>query len=342
MNKKYRAMQIVAPGVLEMTERPIPAPGPDEVLIKIEACGVCGADLRDAESAPQEGQPGRIPGHEIAGFIARKGEKVPDIWQTEQRVGVGRLGGYCQYCKPCRSGLFHLCENQLTPGLSCDGGYAEYVVMRHTALIAIPTALASVHAAPILCAGTATFNALRNSGARAGDRVAVIGMGGLGHMAVQYARKMGFDVTVVARGNEKERAAFQLGAHHYIDTLKENASQRLKNDGGVDYIVATAADSKTVSALLSALSPRGKTILLGTGQTPLQVSPGMMIGAERTLTGSFVSTPAQTERALRFSQLFQTLPITELLPFERANEALNRLKQGMARYRIVLTMNQDN
>lgn len=230
MNKKYRAMQIVAPGVLEMTERPIPAPGPDEVLIKIKACGVCGADLRDAESAPQEGQPGRIPGHEIVGFIARKGEKVPDIWQIGQRVGVGRLGGYCQYCKPCRSGLFHLCENQLTPGLSCDGGYAEY----------------------------------------------------------------------------------------------------------------TAADSKTVAALLSALSPRGKTILLGTGQTPLQVSPGMMIGAERTLTGSFVSTPEQTERALRFSQLFQTLPITELLPFERANEALNRLKQGMARYRIVLTMNQDN
>lgn len=204
-------MQIVAPGVLEMTERPIPAPGPDDVLIKIEACGVCGADLRDAEKAPQEGQPGRIPGHEIVGHIARKGERVPGIWQTGQRVGVGRLGGYCQYCNPCRNGLFHLCENQLTPGLSCDGGYAEYVVMRHTALIAIPSALSSAHAAPILCAGTATFNALRNSGARAGDRVAVLGMGGLGHMAVQYARKMGFEVTVVARGSDKERVAFELG-----------------------------------------------------------------------------------------------------------------------------------
>lgn len=335
-------MQIVAPGVLEMTKRPIRAPGPDEVLIKIEACGVCGADLRDAERAPQEGQPGRIPGHEIVGFIARKGNRVPDIWQCGQRVGVGRLGGYCQHCKPCRRGLFHLCENQLTPGLSCDGGYAEYVVMRHTALIAIPSALSSVHAAPILCAGTATFNALRNSGARAGDRVAVLGVGGLGHMAVQYARKMCFEVTVIARDSEKERAAFKLGAHHYINTLEENASERLKNDGGVDFIVATAPASETVSALLSALSPQGKTILLGTGQKPLQVSPGMMIGAERTLTGSFVGTPAQTERALQFSHLFQTLPITEMLPFERANEALNRLKQGLARYRIVLTMNQDN
>ncbi|HHA1214745.1 alcohol dehydrogenase catalytic domain-containing protein [Enterobacter kobei] len=342
MNKKYRAMQIVAPGVLEMTERPIPAPGPDEVLVRIEACGVCGADLRDAEKAPLAGQSGRIPGHEIVGFITRKGNQVPDIWQTGQRVGIGRLGGYCQHCNPCRSGLFQLCENQLTPGLSCDGGYAEYIVMRHTALIAIPSALSAVHAAPILCAGTATFNALRNSGARAGDRVAVLGLGGLGHMAVQYARKMGFEVTVIARGSEKEQAAFELGAHHYINILDENASERLKNDGGVDFIVATAPASEMVSALMSALAPRGKAILLGTGKTPLLVTPGMMIGAERTLTGSFVSTPLQTERALQFSHLFQALPVTERLPFERANEALSRLKQGLARYRIVLTMNQDN
>ncbi|GAB7196350.1 hypothetical protein OS31_07600 [Dickeya oryzae] len=161
-------------------------------------------------------------------------------------------------------------------------------------------------------------------------------------MAVQYARKMGFEVIVVARGSEKERAAFELGAHHYIDTLKENASERLKNNGGVDFIVVTAPDSETVSALLPALRSRGKAILLGTGRTPLQVTSGMMISSERTLTGSFVSTPAQTELALRFSHLFQTLPVTEQLPFERANEALNRLKQGLVRYRIVLTMNQDN
>lgn len=342
MNKNYRAMQVVVPGVLEMTERPIPAPAPDEVLIKIEACGVCGADLRDTEKAPQAGQPGRIPGHEIIGYITRKGGRVPYIWQTGQRVGIGRLGGYCQQCKPCRNGLFHLCENQLTPGLSCDGGYAEYVVMRHTALIAIPAELSSVHAAPILCAGTATFNALRHAGARAGDRVAVLGMGGLGHMAVQYARHMGFEVTVIARGREKERTAFQLGAHHYIDALSEDAAACLKEEGGADCILATAADSETLSALLPALAPRGKVVLLGTGRTPLQIMPGMMIGAERSLAGSFVSTPAQTERALHFSHLFQTLPVTEQLPFERANEALSRLKMGKVRYRMVLTMNQDN
>lgn len=161
-------------------------------------------------------------------------------------------------------------------------------------------------------------------------------------MAVQYACKMGFEVTVIARWSEKERAAFELGAHHYIDALKENAPEHLKNNGGMDFIVATAPASDTVSALLSALAPRGKAILLGTGQTPLQITPGMMIGAERTLTGSFVSTPVQTERALQFSHLFQTLPVTEQLPFERANEALNRLRMGQAHYRIVLTMNQDN
>lgn len=341
MNKTFRAMQIISPGVLEMAERPVPEPGTDEVLIKIEACGVCGADLRDTEKQPLDGQPPRIPGHEIVGHIAQKGNAVPDIWQTGQRVGVGRLGGYCQYCKPCRSGLFHLCENQLTPGLSCDGGYAEYVVMRHTALIAIPSTLSSIHAAPILCAGTATFNALRNSGARAGDKFAILGIGGLGHMAVQYARKMGFEVIVIARGREKERTAFDLGAHHYIDTVEENAVERLKGLGGVNFILATAPDSEAVSALLPALSPQGKAILLGTGRTPLQIMPGMMIGAERTLSGSFVSTPVQTEQALHFSDLFQTLPVTEVLPLEKANEALTRLKQGQARYRIVLTMNQD-
>ncbi|MFH5069589.1 alcohol dehydrogenase catalytic domain-containing protein [Enterobacter cloacae complex sp. 2024EL-00215] len=334
-------MQVTSPGVLEIVVRSLPVPAADEVLIKIEACGVCGADLRDIEKTAPDGQPPRIPGHEIVGRITRKGDAVPDIWHAEQRVGVGRLGGYCQYCSPCRDGLFHLCENQLSPGLSCDGGYAEYVVIRHTALINIPSELSSVDAAPILCAGTATFNALRYSGTKAGDRVAILGAGGLGHMAIQYARKMGYEVIVIARGGEKERAAIELGAHHYINALSENVAERLKTFGRVNVILATAPDSEAISALLPALAPQGKAILLGTGRTPLQIMPGMMIGGERALTGSFVSTPAQTERALRFSQLFQILPVTEQMPFEQANEALNRLRQGLARYRIVLTMNQD-
>ncbi|AIR67945.1 alcohol dehydrogenase catalytic domain-containing protein [Dickeya fangzhongdai] len=334
-------MQITSSGVLEMVERPIPVPGQDEVLIKIEVCGVCGADLHDSEKPQQNLKRPRIPGHEIIGHIAGKGNVVPQRWQTGQRVGVGRLGGYCQYCEQCRKGLFHLCENQLTPGLNCDGGYAEYVVIRHTALIAIPPELSSVNAAPVLCAGTATFNALRKSGARAGDKVAVLGIGGLGHMAIQYACKMGFEVSVIARGIEKEATALALGGHQYIDGSRENAAERLKDQGGVDFIVATAPDSEAVSALLAALAPQGKVILLGTGRTPVQIMPGMMIGAERALTGSFVSTPSETERALRFSHLFQALPVTELMPLERANDALSRLREGKARYRIVLTINQD-
>lgn len=342
MKKTFRAMQVISPGVLELTERAIPDPGPDEVLLQVEVCGVCGADLRDTEKPVRAGYPARIPGHEIVGCIVQRGSAVPDIWKTGQRVGVGRLGGYCQHCPPCRNGLFHLCENQLTPGLNCDGGYAEYVVMRHTALIAIPSELSSAQAAPVLCAGTATFNALRHSGARAGDKVAIVGFGGLGHLAIQYARKMGFEVIAIAHGSEKRNSALALGAHRYIDARQENASEQLKSSGGVNFILATAPDSDAISALLPALSAQGKAILLGTGPSPLQIMPGMMIGAERTLTGSFVSTPVQTEQALRFSHLFQALPVTELMPFEKANEALTRLREGQARYRIVLPMNQDN
>nr|WP_058842678.1 alcohol dehydrogenase catalytic domain-containing protein [Citrobacter freundii] len=342
MKTTFRAMQIASPGMLELVERPMPIPGFNEVLIKIDVCGVCGADLRDCEKTQQGLNPPRIPGHEIIGHIASKGEAVPAHWNIGQRVGVGRLGGYCQYCKPCRNGFFHLCENQVTPGLSCDGGYAEYVVIRHTALINIPSELSSVHAAPVLCAGTATFNALRKSGARAGDKVAILGIGGLGHMAIQYARKMGFEVVGIARGHEKESVARELGSHHYIDSHREDVTERLKSLGGADFIVATAPDSETISLLVPALAPQGKVILLGTGRKPMQIMPGMLIGAERSLSGSFISTPAETERALHFSHLFQALPITELMPLEQANDALNRLKAGKARYRIVLTMNQGN
>lgn len=341
MKTTFRAMQIASPGVLELVERPIPLPAADEVLIKTEVCGVCGADLRDSERSTQGSEPGRIPGHEIVGNIVSLGSAVPARWHTGQRVGVGRLGGYCQHYQPCRNGLFHLCENQPVLGLSCDGGYAEYVVIRHTALIAIPHALSSVDAAPMLCAGTATFNALRKSDAKAGDRVAILGVGGLGHMAVQYARKMGFEVIVIGRGGEKRHFALSMGGHQYIDADRENAAESLKKQGGVNVILSTAPDSEAVSALLPALAPQGQAILLATGRTPLQVMPGMMIGGERSLAGAFVSSPAETERTLSFSNLFRVFPVTERMPLERANEALNRLKEGKARYRIVLTMNQE-
>jgi len=334
----FCAMQIASTGVLERVQRPIPVPAADEVLIKIEACGVCGADLSDSEKSPQTGAQPRIPGHEIVGYITRRGKAVPDIWKAGQRVGVGRLGGYCQYCGPCRNGQYHLCENQLTPGLSCDGGYAEYVVMRHTALINIPAELSSLHAAPVLCAGTATFNALRHSGARAGDRVMILGIGGLGHMAIQYAHKMGFEVISIGRGRDKEAAARELGSHHYIDGTSDEWVAHLKSLGPVKYILATAPDAERVSLLLPLLAPQGKVILLGAGRTPVHVMPGVMVGGERTLSGSFVSTPVETELALRFSHLFQALPVIEVMPLLKANEALTKLREGKARYRIVLTM----
>ena len=339
MIKTFRAMQTSSAGLLELVERKMPVPGPDEVLIQIEACGVCGADLRDIERSQLNSESPRIPGHEIVGRIAEKGASVPSIWQDGQRVGVGRLGGHCQNCHSCREGLYHLCENQLTPGLSCDGGYAEYVVIRHTALAAIPHEMSSVDAAPILCAGTATFNALRNSGAKAGDKVAIVGMGGLGHLAIQYARKMGFEVYVIARDPEKKLAAIELGAHHFCPVSDRDG---LKSLGRIDLMLVTAPDSETVSALMTMLAPRGKAILLGTGASPVQIMPGMLIGAERSLVGSFVSTPAQTERALRFSRIFEVLPTTQVMPLKQANEALARLRQGKTRYRMVLTMAKDD
>lgn len=340
MMNTFRAMQIMAPGVLEPVEKPLLPPGADEVLIKIIACGVCGADLRDTERGIAQGQSGHIPGHEIVGYIAEKGSSVPDIWSCGQRVGVGRLGGYCQSCQACRRGLFHLCTHQLMLGLNCDGGYAEYVMIRHTALIAIPTALSAFHAAPILCAGTATFNALRRSGAKAGDKVAILGFGGLVHMATQYARKMGLEVTVIGRGTAKQSAALAFGAHHYIDALQDDVLACLKSQGGVNVMLVTAPDAEAVSAWLPGLTPQGTVVMLGSGPTPLQIPPGVMIGGERTLTGSFVSAPIQTEDALRFSHLFQALPAIEVMPLEQANAALAKLKRGQARYRIVLTMAQ--
>lgn len=339
MKTTFRAMQIAAPGVLELVEHPLCAPGADEVLVKVDVCGVCGADIRDSERPRPDNELPRISGHEIVGHIVSLGEGVPARWHGGQRVGISRLGGYCQQCEPCRRGQFHLCEDQLTPGVSCDGGYAEYVLMRHTALIAIPDELSSVNAAPVLCAGTATFNALRKSGAKAGDRVAILGVGGLGHMAIQYARRMGLEVIVIGRGNEKKAAALQLGGHQYIDSARDDMVSSLKDAGGVNVIIATAPDSDTISSLLPALSPQGSVMLLGTGKTPLTIMPGMMIGGERRITGSYVSTPAETEDALRFSTLFDVLPVTELMPFEAANEALKKLKTGNVRYRIVLTMN---
>jgi len=339
MKTTYRAMQASKPGELELTERPIPIPGNGEVLIEIEACGICGADGGAIEQPNPAIQPPRVPGHEVVGRIKQIGGNVPVSWHIGQRVGVGRLGGHCNACIQCRKGKFELCENQYHVGASVDGGYAELMIARATGLVAIPEELHSVEAAPILCAGIATFNGLKKSGAVAGDTVAILGMGGLGHMAIQYAQKMGFRVIAIGRGRDIQHEVLTLGAHHYIDTHEEDPVTVLKSLNDAQAIVSTITDSKTVSSLLPGLSPGGKLVLLGVGSNPITLSPGQMIAGERSVIGSITGSPYDNERTLNFSVLTGVRPKIETFPLEQANEAYQRVKSGDAKFRVVLTIN---
>ena len=334
----YRAMQVSRPGFLELVEREIPVPGAGEVLIRVEACGLCGADLADIEKAGAAEGPPRVPGHEVVGKIVAMGAGVPSIWRIGQRVGVGRLGGHCNECAQCRQGRFQLCLNQPVVGSSRDGGYAERMLARATGLVAIPDELGPEEAAPILCAGIATFNALRKCGAEAGDTVAVLGMGGLGHMALQYARRMGFRVVAIGRGSDIAADVLALGAHLYIDNREEDAAARLKALGGAQAIVTTIDHADTVSALLAGLAPEGRLVVLNPGKSPLSVPAGLLVGGQRSVVGSITGTPYDNERVLNFSVLVDVRPRIELMPLERAGEALQRLKSGDVRYRMVLTM----
>jgi alcohol dehydrogenase len=340
MKTTYRAMQASQPGVLELVERQTPEPGDGEVLIEVEACGICGADTSDIEGADLSLQPPRVPGHEVVGRIVALGKNSPSRWKLGQRVGVGRLGGYCNECAQCRQGQFQLCENQPFVGSSCDGGYAEMMLARGTGLVSIPDELASEEAAPILCAGIATFNALKKSGAEAGDLVAILGIGGLGHMALQYARKMGFKVAAVGRGQDIAEDALALGAHHYIDTRSEDAAARLKAMGGAKAIVTTIRNAAEVSALIAGLVPRGRLVLLGTGKNPLPVSAGHLVIGERSVLGSITGTPYENEKALDFSVLTDVRPRIETLPLEKAFEAYEKMKSGDVKFRMVLTMKE--
>ncbi|WP_407277605.1 alcohol dehydrogenase [Aromatoleum evansii] len=338
MKATYRAMQVTKPGSLELVERYTPTPGKGEVLIEVEACGICGADASDIEGADPALQPPRVPGHEVVGRILAIGEYVPSIWKLGQRVGVGRLGGHCHECAQCRQGQFQLCENQPFVGASCDGGYAEMMLARSSGLVSIPGELAAEEAAPILCAGIATFNALKKSGAEAGDLVAIQGIGGLGHMALQYARRMGYKVAAIGRGREIAETALALGAHVYIDTRTEDAATRLKSLGGATAIVTTIGNVEAVSSLMPGLAPRGRLVLLGAGKDPLPVSVGPLVVGERSVLGSITGTPYENEKALDFSVLAGVRPRVETMPLERAFEAYQRMKSGDVKFRMVLTM----
>lgn len=336
MTATYRAMQSPAPGRLELVERRMPAPAAGHVVLAVQACGVCGADAADIDH-PSMVRP-RVPGHEVVGRIMALGPQVPAMWRVGQRVGVGRLGGHCNACEQCRQGRFNLCADQPIVGVHCDGGYAEMMQVRATALLRIPDELDALHAAPILCAGIATFNALRKCGAEAGDLVAVLGIGGLGHMALQYARKMGFHVVAIGRGQDIACDAFALGAHAYIDTNKETAADRLGRMGGAQALIATIADPAAMSDALTALAPQGRAMLLGVGKDPLSVSSGWLVGGERTIAGSITGTPADSEKALRFSVLADVRPMVEVMPLALAQAAYLRMKSGQAKFRMVLEM----
>lgn len=329
------AVQIAEPGAdLVMVQREIPEPGEREVLIKVEACGVCHGD-----AIPSQGKfPGlsypRVPGHEVVGVVAKRGPGVTG-WETGARVGVGWSGGYCMTCDACAEGDYQSCQDSLTTGLSVDGGYAEYMVARASALVSIPSELSSVDAAPLLCAGAATFSALKQSGAAGGETVAIHGIGGLGHLAIQYANRLGFRTVALSRGREKESLAYKLGAHVYIDTDSSDASKELQELGGARVILCTAPNVKAISGLINGLGMAGQLIIVAAVNEPLQFFPGQLFRGGRSIKGWHGERPVD---ALEFSVRFNVMPMIETFSLERAAEAFEKMMSAKVHFRSVLTM----
>jgi alcohol dehydrogenase/propanol-preferring alcohol dehydrogenase len=332
-----RAVQVLsAGGPFELVERDIPEPGPRHVRIKIEACGICHSDSFTKLGAFPGIEYPRVPGHEVVGTLDAVGADVPG-WQKGARVGVGWHGGHCGHCGPCRRGDFILCSTAQTPGLSYDGGYADYMIAPFEALAAIPDTLTAVDAAPLLCAGITTFNALRHSGAVPGDLVAVLGIGGLGHLGVQFAAKSGFHTVAIARGAGKGVLARQLGARHYIDSTTQNVAEELTKLGGARVILATATDAKSMTAAVGGLGINGKLLIVAALTEPVEVSPLALIMGRRSIAGWPSGTASDSEDTLAFSALSAIRPMIEVYPLERAPEAYERMMSGKARFRVVLT-----
>ena len=333
-----KVAQISKPGGdFEIVEREIPQPAPGEVRIKVQACGVCHSDVLTKEGGWPGIQYPRIPGHEVAGIIDKVGERVA-AWKQGQRVGVGWHGGQDNTCLPCRRGDFRNCQNVKIAGISYDGGYQQYMLAPVEALVAIPDSLSDTEAAPLLCAGITTYNALRHSGALPGDLVAVQGIGGLGHLGVQFANKFGYKVAAIGRGPENASLAKKLGAHIYIDSQAANAAQELQKLGGASVILATAPSSKAMSELIDGLGPNGKFLVVGATPDPIEVSPLQLISGSRTIQGWWSGIPTDSEDTLRFSELTGVRPMIETFPLEKAAEAYARMMSGKAQFRVVLTM----
>jgi D-arabinose 1-dehydrogenase-like Zn-dependent alcohol dehydrogenase len=333
---KMRVVQVSRPKApLELVEREIPEPSAGAVRIKVEACGICHGDVITTEGYMPIEYP-RVPGHEVAGTVDAIGSDVVGL-KLGQRVGVGWHGGHCGYCDDCRRGDFLVCGvAPQVPGIAYDGGYAEYMVAPAAVLARLPEELSATEAGPLMCAGLTTYNSLRNSGARAGDVVAILGVGGLGHLGVQFAAKMGFATVAIARGKEKDQLARKLGAMHYIDSESQDALAELRKLGGAKVILSTVTSGRAMSGLLGGLAANGKLIVLGAAPDTIEVSPLLLISGRRSIAGWPSGTAVDSQDTLAFSVLTGVRSVNEVFPLERAAEAYERMISGKARFRVVL------
>jgi D-arabinose 1-dehydrogenase-like Zn-dependent alcohol dehydrogenase len=331
-----RFVQVAKAGApLELMTREVPELKSRQVRVRVQACGVCHSDSVTVEGLfPFISYP-RVPGHEIIGTIDAVGEEVVP-WKVGQRVGIGWFGGNCGYCEPCRRGDLVACRNLLIPGITYDGGYADYVVVPAEAVAAVPDSLKSAEAAPLLCAGITTFNSLRNTGAKPPDTVAVLGLGGLGHLGVQFAAKMGFNTVAIARGADKAKFAHELGARHYIDSTTQDVAEELKKLGGARVILATVTDADAMTAAIGGLGYAGEFVVLGVSPKPVQVSTIPLIMQRQAVRGWPSGTSMESEDTLKFSEITGVLPLIEKYPLERAADAYARMMSGKARFRVVL------
>jgi alcohol dehydrogenase len=334
---KMRAVQVSRPkGPLEIVERDIPEPGAGAVRIKVQACGVCHSDSLTKEGLWPGIEYPRVPGHEVIGVIDAVGPGVAG-WTVGERVGVGWNGGYCGYCEACRRGDFFACQTATrVTGVTSDGGYADYLIAQPSAVARVPKELAQIDAAPLMCAGLTTFNALRHSGAGPGDVVAIYGLGGLGHLGVQYAAKMGFKTVAIARGPDKEALARKLGAAHYIDSQAQDPAAELARLGGAKAILATVTSGEAMAAVVGGLAVNGTMMVIGAAGS-FEVNSLFLLGGCRSVKGWYSGTSMDSQDTLKFSLLTGVKSMNEVLPLERANEAYERMMSGKARFRVVLT-----